>query len=185
VSGAPRYQPFYCEENVWWQVHEAAGRRWALFVTNAQQRVLLWHQRLAAPEEPVLWDYHVVMVREAHGARWIHDLDTRLPSVCPAEAYLEATFPYDSATLPEALQPFVPCFRLVPAEDLVATFASDRSHMLTADGAYVHPPPPWPSIEAADGESPTTLARYLDPQDDIAGEVMTLPQLRAWAAWEE
>lgn len=176
-----RYQPFYCEENVWWQVHETDGPRWALFITNPQRRVLLWRQRLAPLEEPVLWDYHVVMVREEGGARWVHDLDTRLPPVLPAETYLEATFPYDHQTLPEPLTPFVPSFRLVSADELVATFASDRSHMRGEDGAYLHPPPPWPPIEAAGVESAMTLERYLDLHDDIAGEVMTLPELRRWA----
>lgn len=176
-----RYQPFYCEENVWWQVRETEGRRWALFITNAQRRVLLWQQRLAKPGEPVLWDYHVVMVREADGARWIHDQDTRMPAVCPALAYLEATFPYEPERVPDELSSLVPSFRLVTAEDLVATFATDRSHMLNADGTYIHPPPSWPPVVAGDLESTSTLERYLDLTDDIAGEVLTLPELRAWA----
>lgn len=177
-----RYQPFYCEENVWWQVHEAEGRRWALFITNAQRRVLLWQQRLAKPDEPVLWDYHVVMLREADGTYWVHDQDTRLPDVCPAHAYLEATFPYDAEALPDELRSLAPSFRLVPAEALAATFATDRSHMLNEDGTYIHPPPSWPPLVADDLESPSTLDRYLDLTDDIAGQVMTLSELRGWAS---
>ena len=158
-----RYQPFYCEENVWWQVREAGGRRWALFITNASRRVMLWEQRLAPPGHPVLWDYHVVMVNEADGTR-------------------AATFPFDAEALPEPLVPFVPHFRLVPAADLEATFATDRSHMQDGDGGYILPPPPWPPVVAGALDSPSTLDRYLDLEDDIAGEVMTLAQLRAWAA---
>lgn len=180
ADAAWRYQPFYCEENVWWLVRETEGRCWAVFITNAARRVILWQQRLAPPEEPVLWDYHVVMLEEADGRKWVRDLDTRLPSRCPAHVYLDETFPFCPEALPEGLTPFVPRFRVVSANALAATFSSDRRHMRSRDGDFIHPPPAWEPPTALEDDAPTTLERYLDLTDPIAGEVMDLAALRTW-----
>ncbi|MEM1030564.1 MAG: hypothetical protein AAGN82_09450 [Myxococcota bacterium] len=171
-----RYQPFYCEENVWWRVRETEGRCWALFITNPQRRVLLWQQRLAPPDAPIRWDYHVVMVGAAPRGLVVYDLDTRLPLGIAVDAYLDGTFPYgEESGLPG---PYAPGFRLVSREAMLATFATDRRHMRRDDGSYLHPPPPWPPIIARDTEQRFTLDRYLDLEDDIAGEVSTLSDLR-------
>lgn len=38
-------------------------------------------------------------------------------------------------------------FRVIPAEEFLQTFASDRSHMLTPDGHWMAPPPTYPPIK--------------------------------------
>lgn len=172
MTPAPGYQPFYCEENVF---HlgarpELADRSpAAVFIRGAGEHCVLWGQRLAQkPGEPVVWDYHVVLlVRDP----WqILDLDTTLPCPCDAATYLRRSF------RPELLlrAEFVPWFRVVGAAELARTFASDRSHMRAPDGRWQAPPPPWPAI----GEG-STLARYLDRKDAIAGEILDLPGLLA------
>lgn len=38
-------------------------------------------------------------------------------------------------------------FRVIPAEEFLQTFASDRSHMLTPEGQWMSPPPIYPPIK--------------------------------------
>jgi protein N-terminal glutamine amidohydrolase len=165
-----RYQPFYCEENIWWlcQAEELAGReRWVAFITNEARCVGLMHQRAANPSELVTWDYHVIVIARAGERLEVWDLDTRLGLPVELGAYLDETFP----RLPNEL---APAFRVVEAEDFIARFRTDRSHMLVR-GRYTQPPPPWPSP----GEGGTNLMRFVDLRDDIAGEVLDLAGLRA------
>lgn len=170
------YASRYCEENVWQlaQAPELAGlQRSAVFITNARKTCALWHQRSAqAPGEPVLWDYHVVLLTEGDAPR-LWDLDSDLPFPSPALDYLSATFPFAGSLPPEV----EPRFRLVPAEELLQTFASDRSHMRAPDGSWHAPPPPWPPIATA-GET-MTLPRYLDLRLPQPGQVLKLAELRA------
>jgi hypothetical protein len=139
-----RYHPFYCEENAWWLCAEPAlgpGPRHVVFITNRRGSCPLAAQRAAPPGELCWWDYHVVVL---DGGNRIWDLDTRLGCPVPATAWLRGSFPF-AARLPADLAPL---FRLVPAHDYRAHFASDRGHMRTATGGWLHPPPPWPPIGA-------------------------------------
>jgi hypothetical protein len=77
--------------------------------------------------------------------------------------------------LPLDASEHAPQFRVVDADALLARFGSDRSHMRTHDGRYLHPPPPWPPPAAPIGES--NLLRFIDMTDDIAGHVASLADL--------
>jgi len=155
------YQPFYCEENAYLLVEALEARaRYALFVTNAARTVAIWRQRHAPDaRSPVVWDYHVVALTLEPTLVW--DLDTTLPLPCPLEEYVAESFRSDEAAGPE----YAPRFRLVPREELVRTFSSDRRHM--RDARHRAPPPPWSTIGRGH-----TLARYLALEDPIAGEVL-------------
>jgi hypothetical protein len=171
VNTAFEYQPYYCEENVWHLCQHAAlaGRSSALFISNRDRCCALWNQRAAAEGSAVLWDYHVVAVSHGDGMVW--DLDTRLPLPCDLASYLDGTFS-DDPRLPEGLQPV---FRLFDGATFVATFASDRSHMLDTRGEYLQPPPPWRAI----GQGRTnTLQTFVDMEADGPGRVLTLEALR-------
>jgi hypothetical protein len=170
------YAPLYCEENVWHLAQsEALGaeRRCVAFVTNSFRRCALFHQRAAAaPHEPVVWDYHVILLVERAG--WeVWDLDSALPFPSRAEDYLDATFPRDTG-LPAAL---APRFRVLDARAYCDTLASDRSHMRRSDGGWHAPPPPWPPI-LPPGIAPN-LGRFLDLEREFVGDVLDLPTLRA------
>ena len=161
----PRYWPFYCEENVWHlcsdrdAIDSPVERRQVLFVSNARKQVAMRHQR-AGEGGAVVWDYHVVLL--AGGRLW--DLDTTLGFGIPPAVWLAESFVPGS---PE------PRFRVIDAPAYVASFASDRSHMIGADGRPLKPPPPWPPIGKG-----MNLMRFVAMGEPFLGEVIDLEGLR-------
>ncbi len=155
------YQPFFCEENVWRLLADGvlADDAAALFVTNAARHVAMWGQR-AARRDPIGWDYHVVALLPQRAL--VVDLDDRERAVWPVAAWLTHAFR-------GAPPPLQPRFRMVARTQLLATFSSDRSHMLGASGAPHAPFPPWPAPFRR--ELGMTLPRLLDLADPIAGTV--------------
>jgi hypothetical protein len=155
------YQPFFCEENVWRLLAGDAlpADAAALFVTNAARTVAMWGQR-AAVHDPILWDYHVVALLP--GAGVVVDLDDRERVARPLADWLAHAFR-------DARPAWRPRFRTVPRGELLATFSTDRSHMLGTGGEPRAPLPPWPApFRAALG---MTLPRFLDLDDPVAGTV--------------
>lgn len=167
------YQAFYCEENVFHLCQDPRFARRApaaIFVTGAGGECAMWHQRAARrPGAPLSWDYHVFLIARDPWEIW--DLDTVLGCPVPAATYLRRSF-RPEIELPEELTPVL---RVVSAGELLETFSSDRSHMRHPDGRYRKPPPPWPPIGAPG--APSSLGRYLDMSDGVAGEVMNLSTL--------
>ncbi|MCR9160090.1 MAG: hypothetical protein ACE37F_37795 [Nannocystaceae bacterium] len=166
---APRYCPFYCEENVWHLANDpqvGQGPRHVLLISNAARQVALWQQRAGAAENGglVVWDYHVVLTCAAK----VWDLDSRLAQGVVLAEYLAQTF----RGAPER---FAPAFRVMPAEVYRDALASDRRHMRAEDGAYRQPPPPWPAIGQGH-----TLDALLDFERGEPGVVVDLPGLVAY-----
>ena len=171
------YCPYYCEENVFHLAREPVLRgraREVVFISNAERSCAMWHQRAAVKRGwPILWDYHVVLLV---GAPWeVWDLDTTLGMPAPAADYLRRSF--RAGELPEEL---APRFRVVGADALAATFASDRSHMRLPDGRFRKPPPPWPPIGAPGAEA--NLMRFVDMEAPFLGEVLDLGGMLARVA---
>lgn len=170
-----RYQRDYCEENVWHLAGEDAidqDRAHVLFVTNASKRCALWCQQASEkPEDPVVWDYHVVLIEEADAGAHIYDLDSTLEFPTPLRDYVMKTFLSALALPPE----FHPRFRLFEAKWFRESFSSDRSHMKKDDGSWMAEPPSWPAItpEAAK----LTLAQALNLADSAGGPVLDLERL--------
>ena len=172
MSARP-YWPYYCEENVWHACEEALHAKrdaWAVFVSNAAGRVAMWSQRAAPAGEPILWDYHVVLLerRDGRPAWWVRDPDCRAGRELPASDWLAHSFPA-AVDVPTELAPH---FRLVPAAEYRAQLCSDRSHMRQGDG-WQAPPPPWPTI----GEG-SNLMRFVDVEQPFVGELLDLAGLR-------
>ena len=112
------YQPCYCEENIWQLARARQGaagvvHQSVVLVTNPTRTVACWHQRASrAPDAPVVWDYHVVLVeRDENGATSIHDLDSTVGTPLPAATWLGTTFPYGADVRKELR----PGFRIVAA----------------------------------------------------------------------
>ena len=163
------YQPYYCEENVWRLCRRAPqgdASLYAVFISNALGAVPLWSQRAAqSAGKPVFWDYHVVAVSRDGGEARTWDLDSRLSVPVGFERWWAQTFPLMEA-LRRELQPR---FRLLPAEEFLETFSSDRSHMLDDDGAWRHPPPPWERIY--DAEEGMNLREFTEMSDERRGSL--------------
>jgi protein N-terminal glutamine amidohydrolase len=171
-----RYQPYYCEENVWHLAGESALAGLepaALFISNAERSVALWEQRAGRPADGlVIWDYHVVLLARAEPGDWkVWDLDTRLGLPVTVDEWLGRTF----RPLPAGLTGYAPRFRIVEGEAYRAEFSSDRAHMRSDDGAWTQPPPPWPPIERPGTSSFLRWTVMADGDDS-----MTMAELRAY-----
>lgn len=168
-----RYAPYYCEENIWWlcQAPRFEGlEREVVVVSNRLRTCAVFSQRAArSPGEPVVWDYHVVLAVRAETGHEVWDLDCALGAPLSAARWLDASF--DPALPPSLL----PRFRVVPAEEYVTTFSSDRGHMRDEHGRHRAPPPEWPCILS--GSRP--LERLIDVEGEPLVELFDLLGLRA------
>jgi hypothetical protein len=173
-----RYQPFYCEENIWHLAHDrlhspTTGQQdRVVFISNQQRTVALWSQHAASQTgEPVIWDYHVVLLNTEPLTPVIWDLDSILQHPAALPRWWRGTFPLEE-TCPDHLQP---TFRVVDSEHFIDTFSSNRSHMRTdstdADTDFLKPPPAWkPIFKPAKGMN---LPDFVDMQNDFIGDVMS------------
>ncbi|XP_067323408.1 protein N-terminal glutamine amidohydrolase [Anolis sagrei] len=190
ASASPAYRPAasdrpgcvytscYCEENVW-KLCEYIQRQnqypleefYAVFISNDRRMVPLWKQQAGCGGEPVIWDYHVILLHVASGDQnFIYDLDTVLPFPCPFDTYIEEAFKSDSIINPGYRRKV----RLIRADVYLKTFASDRSHMKDASGNWLKPPPLYPCIETADFKM--NLDSFISMNPDVGwGSVFSLP----------
>lgn len=166
------YQPFYCEENIWKLCDRGVPRgSLVIFISNEIREVILLQQRAGDSEHGMVgWDYHVILAEPENVGWLIRDFDTRLEFPCRWPIYREHTFP----ELPPELARWSPRFRVIAAEVFHQQFASDRSHMRTADGTWMRPPPHWDPI----GEG-SNLMNFVDLQNDFLGTVVGLDDLLA------
>ncbi|EGN95453.1 hypothetical protein SERLA73DRAFT_186466, partial [Serpula lacrymans var. lacrymans S7.3] len=155
------YTSCYCEENIYLLAkyfldQPSVKRRWdifAIFISNATKMVALWNQRKAAfADVAVVWDYHVILAMRPRSPfvssagdpaaqTWVYDYDTRLGIPCQWRDYVQGTF-LDTPDVPVLYQSL---FRVIPGEEFLDHFASDRSHMLSvhpgAEPCYFAEPP--------------------------------------------
>ena len=175
----PAYQPYFCEENAWKLCASRLAEEgsdpeeWAVvFISNRQRACPLWHQAAAPdPRQPVLWDYHVVVLHRLERGFDIWDLDTTLGFPIAAEVWWSATF----EGLSDFPEPFHPSFRVIPADEYLETFSSDRSHMRGGEG-WKQPPPEWPAIFQP--ERGMNLERFIDTTRPGPGRVLTASAFR-------
>jgi protein N-terminal glutamine amidohydrolase len=170
ASGERRYQAFYCEENIWYLAQElGCEQAYVVFICNHAGAVFCWNQR-GCPDQntPIMWDYHVVFLKQKEHLWHIWDLDTALAQPSPLTEYMPNTFHVLSAQWKR----FRPMFRVVEAQTYVERFSSDRKHMKNADSpGYMRPVPEWPPIYPSDHEA-NNLHRFCDPTDEYLGQVM-------------
>ncbi|KAJ1193955.1 hypothetical protein NDU88_003250 [Pleurodeles waltl] len=150
-KSACTYTSCYCEENVWKLCeyirncgHYPLEEFYAVFISNDNKMVPIWKQQACRGEEPVVWDYHVILLHVSSGERnSVYDLDSLLPFPCDFTTYVEEAFKSDADLQPQ----FRRKMRVVPADVYLKTFASDRSHMKSPNGKWTKPPPQYPCIE--------------------------------------
>lgn len=173
------YTSCYCEENVWKlcehvkiQNEGTFDHIYAVFISNERRMIPIWRQKSSRGNQPVIWDYHVILLHKSPMEQsFIYDLDTTLPFPCQFDVYVKEAFQSE-----EFLKPaFWRKFRVIPADTYLKKFASDRSHMKDATGAWRMPPPPYPCIETA--ESKMNLDDFICMDSHVGcGNVYTLTE---------
>eukprot|EP00455_Lapot_gusevi_P048592 TRINITY_DN6738_c0_g3_i2.p1 TRINITY_DN6738_c0_g3~~TRINITY_DN6738_c0_g3_i2.p1 ORF type:complete len:184 (-),score=14.86 TRINITY_DN6738_c0_g3_i2:13-564(-) len=171
------YTKCYCEENVWHLCarFESEGfdlsKTFAVFCSNPFKTVPLFCQASSQLDEGlVIWDYHVFLLYQPdNDQHMIYDLDTMLPFPCPARQYVERTFVPSTAYKREYRQQF----RVVPAQEYLRIFSSDRSHMFQ-EGRWLSPPPSYPCIQAPG--TTMNLDRFWNMEDRDFFTVMNLQE---------
>jgi len=164
------YTPLFCEENIWQLIHSvssgdiAISKLWCLFITNPRHKVLLLNQQAAALNQPIIWDYHVILLADINHQSVIFDFDSRLGFVTPLDKYLTGTFTFFNKELHELPEEFIPYIRKIPAQSYLKHFYSDRSHMKNQITASEYPP--WPVINKGKTHC-TPLRDYLNLKSDL------------------
>ncbi|XP_058475381.1 protein N-terminal glutamine amidohydrolase [Solea solea] len=144
----------YCEENVWKLCEFVRKERTAalehmfvVFISNENRTVPLWKQKSGHGNQPVIWDYHVILlVVDPQSEALVYDLDSELSFPCSLKVYAAQALRSDHTLRPEYHRKL----RVVPADSFLLNFASDRSHMKTSDGSWRMPPPPYPPVHTAE-----------------------------------
>ncbi|XP_070604361.1 protein N-terminal glutamine amidohydrolase isoform X2 [Erythrolamprus reginae] len=166
------------EENIWKLCEHIRSKNqcpieefYAVFISNDKKKVPLWKQQAGYGDQPVIWDYHVILLHVPNGDQnFIYDLDTVLPFPCPFGTYIEEAFKSDSIINPE----FRRKVRLVRADMYLKTFASDRSHMKDNRGNWLKSPPLYPCIETSDCKMNLDDFISMNPEEGW-GFVLKLP----------
>ncbi|XP_038666242.1 protein N-terminal glutamine amidohydrolase [Scyliorhinus canicula] len=173
------YTNCYCEENVWKLCEYIKNRRqnpleewYTVFISNDQKMVPIWSQQSGSDNQPVIWDYHVILLHDCGGQDCeIYDLDTTLPFPCPCDTYVKEAFRSEDLIRPA----FRRKMRVIRADLYLKTFASDRSHMKDANGMWRTTPPPYPCIQTA--EAKMNIDKFISMTPTVGwGDVYTLPE---------
>ena len=157
------YQSAYCEENIWHLCQQNhLQNSYVVFIFSKGEAFPMLNQRASEhPEWPIFWDYHVVLL---HANNQIFDFDTTLAFNTDIGSYFSEPF-VDERLLSDKETPL---FRLVPSDEFVRSFSSDRSHMKTPTG-WLSSPPSWSVI----GSTGTNLAEFIQANDNQFGELLT------------
>ena len=145
---------------------------------------------LGNDERPVVWDYHVIAIISTSSAirssvlelsptnsnkKLVFDFDTRLNFPCTLSEYISKAIRDDDMVKEE----FRRLFRVIPAEEYLAEFASDRSHMKETnyDGSvkWVAPPPSYKPIK--NEKSSNNISKFWDMDNSTFGSVLNFEQL--------
>lgn len=173
------YTSCYCEENVWKLCEHIQAQEMcpldevhAVFISNENKAIPIWKQKSSIGGEPVIWDYHVVLLHfNPQAQSFVYDLDTTLPFPCPFDVYSREAFKSDELLKPE----FRRKMRVIPAVTYLKKFASDRSHMKNSNGTWRMSPPPYPCIETT--ECKMNLDEFISMDPNVGfGRVYKLPE---------
>ena len=174
------YWPLFCEENVWHlagNISSEVDEALVVFISNRARQVAMWAQRASSDvAEPVVWDYHVMLLESVSRSWRVTDPDSSLATPIDAQQYLAASF----QNISHELSHLRPVFRIVPADRYRALLRSDRSHMRSSDGNWLAPPPPDPPIGpdvSASGNGGSNLMEFVDMERPFVGQVCDLAGL--------
>ncbi|MCU7835047.1 MAG: hypothetical protein KZQ83_07285 [gamma proteobacterium symbiont of Taylorina sp.] len=124
------YTPLFCEENIWHLAQSLiddgikSNNIHILFLTNKMMQIAIFNQLSAGLEEPVIWDYHVILMAKFDHTDFIFDFDSRLEFPCTLEDYFKKSLPTNINI------DYTSKLRVIPSSIYLQRFDSDRSHML-------------------------------------------------------
>ena len=161
TEGTHLYTALFCEENIWRLADSLIQQAvlpsdlTVLFISNPKQQVAIFQQKSAPINEPVIWDYHVVLLRKINTDFFIYDFDSRLGFKTRADDYISLSF-LNQDLIKEQYRSQ---FRLISTTSYLQNFSSDRSHMkgITSDDKF----PSYPPIESAHSNK-ITLQQYIN-----------------------
>jgi len=156
-------------------VESSCANLMVVFVSNPNKTVPFWGHNNDGSDTPVIWDYHVFAIMKktqpTDGAALkpslVFDLDART-FPCPFDVYLGSTLRASVKLLPR----FQRRYKVIPADEYLRLFASDRSHMKTADSGWCAPPPSWPCIVSQQGTT-MNLPQFWDMEEINYGANMS------------
>jgi hypothetical protein len=174
------YCAYYCEENIWRALHKLQATDAELrdlhcvFMSNDNETVPFWSMRNATNggDRPLVYDYHVVGIGVSSGVAYVIDLDNAHGSLTTFDEYCRAVLQTTRALPPM----FRRMYRVVTAEELFATFSSNRSHMLNDDGTHKAPPPNWACIQVADQPDNNLFDKFVNMHSTEIGRVFDQQQ---------
>ena len=158
------YTSLFCEENIWHLarslIDEAIKEEdiHILFLTNKNKQIAIFNQLSAEPKQPVIWDYHVILMVKIEGVHYIFDFDTRLDFITSYEFYIKNSLPDNIISLYQSQ------FRIIPAKTYLQYFYSDRSHMKGVISESLFPN--YPTI-LSDSDNKIDLKDLLDIEKNI------------------
>lgn len=166
-----KYTANFCEENIWYLCQNPNLRAFVktvLIISNSNRNCPLWHQKSAEGQEPVRWDYHVVLLASTPETSLIYDFDSTLDLPIPLGTYLELTFQsgYENEQ---------PVFKAIDSHDFIHLFNSDRSHMKDQEGNWKFVPPSWPLIN---NKEELPLPELLNFSEDSNHKIYTLEEVK-------
>jgi hypothetical protein len=168
------YQPFYCEENIWQLCKHPYFKKAAVEVIfmlpKHKEFIAVWQSKMSKAEQPILWDYHVVL--HDINAKVIYDFDTLLPFPIDAEKYFFHTF---SLVYPA----YLPLFKVFQQEDFALNFFSDRTHMQNKKGKWLKPPPEWdsPRPNTSNNKKRISFTEVLDVENTLVGKTYSFYEM--------
>ena len=173
------YTACYCEENIYKLAEmiseeaEENKKNYVVFISSLSLQTPIWKQKSAENNSiAVIWDYHVVLLLSNC---LIVDFDSKLDFPCPAVEY------YEEAFRPEVYLPDdnAQRFRVVPAQEFLEYFATDRSHMIGSKA----PIPSWECLRGSKAGIDMNLSRFFDVSESSTfehGKVMSKDQFLAF-----
>jgi hypothetical protein len=193
---------------------------YVVFISNENETIPLWKQRASTDDEtPVIWDYHVIFIVEnekkkssndikhsifSHISsintdtinksstfhRYVYDLDSVLAFPIESSIYCNEAI---KSHLKFPSNSFKQKFRVIPANDYIKYFSSDRSHMKLSKVPY----PCWDIIQGINSLSTMNLSEYTSmsvsntnmgsnkdieelPLNNYIGHIMSCDQFTSW-----
>ncbi|HED35980.1 MAG TPA: hypothetical protein ENJ08_17435 [Gammaproteobacteria bacterium] len=177
------YTPLFCEENIWKLIETFYTNKQntpiatpvdVIFIINRSGSVAIFNQLASKGQQPVIWDYHVILSAFIEQQPVIFDFDSRCAFPASIQSYFSATFPekYYSGNhrLMDRFQPRLKC---IPAEQYLAFFSSDRSHM--KDTLPENEFPAYNIIQPADTRTALSFRNCIDNSCTVHGSKLFKP----------